>query len=74
MQAAPTLPMTVPTQDEVGWTWLSHHGIAPAPPRGTPTPASACRRAVPWFTQGSSDATLALWACVGGSTKTTGAV
>ena len=38
MQAPPTLPMTVPTQDDVGWTWLSHHGIAPAPPRGTPTP------------------------------------
>ena len=28
MQAAHTLPMTVPTQDDVGWTWLSHHGTA----------------------------------------------
>ena len=40
MQAAHTPPMTVPTQDDVGWTWLSHHGTAPAPPRGTPTPVN----------------------------------
>ena len=37
MQAALTLAMTVKTQDDVLWTWVSHHGIAPAPPRGVPT-------------------------------------
>ena len=52
MQAAHTLPMTVPTQDDVGWTWLSHHGIAPAPPRRTPTPG---RRAAG---RGRSDAVV----------------
>ena len=31
IQAAHTLPMTVLTQDDVGWTWLSQHGTAPAP-------------------------------------------
>ena len=36
-QADPTPAMTVPTQDDVGWTWLSHHCFTPAPPRGTPT-------------------------------------
>ena len=39
MQAAQTLVMTVPTQDDIGWTRLSHHGTAPAPPRGTPAAA-----------------------------------
>ena len=47
MQAAHTLSMTVPTQDDVGWTWLSHHGTAPAPPRGTPAVPPACRGVVP---------------------------
>ena len=40
MQAAPTLPMTVPTQDDVGWTWMSgasaYRGAVPERCRGGP--------------------------------------
>ena len=74
MQAAHTLPMTVLTQDDVGWTWMSHQrhcsGTTPRRAGGTAGAQRGGAGAVPLVTQTSSTTTSTHPACVGASVAT----